>query len=110
MYEVLQAEIVDELKIELQNEQGFSEELLTAKVKSAIREVASARNYPPEYTDAFKEKDMDNYYSQIKAIALYDYTKIGAEGQESYSADGESIKYADRKTLFAGVLPFARVF
>ena len=110
MYEALQAEIVEELKIELQNEQGFSEELLTAKVKSAIREVASARSYPSGYTDAFKETDMDNYYSQIKAIALYDYTKIGAEGQESYSADGETIKYSDRKTLFAGVLPFARVF
>ena len=51
MYEALQTEIVDDLKIELQNEEGFSEELLTIKVKSAIREVAAARNYPSSYSD-----------------------------------------------------------
>jgi len=107
MYESLQTEIVEDLKIELQNEQGFSEELLTAKVKSAIREVVSARNYPSYYSDVMKEKDAENYYSQIKSIALYDYSKIGAEGQDNYSADGETIKYSDRSNLFSGVLPIA---
>ena len=109
MYEALQTEIVNDLKIELQNEAGFSEELLTSKVKSAIREVAAEKDYPASYSDANKEKDMDKYYSQIKSIAMYDYTKIGAEGQDQYSADGEVIKYSDRKTLFDGVLPIARI-
>ena len=109
MYEALQTEIVNDLKIELQNEASFSEELLISKVKSAIREVAAARNYPESYSDANKEKDMDNYYPQIKSLAMYDYTKIGAEGQDQYSADGEVIKYSDRKALFDGVLPIARV-
>ena len=109
MYEALQTEIVNDLKIELQNEEGFSEELLTAKVKSAIREVVTSRSYPADYPDSYKEKDIDNFYTQIKAIALYDYSKIGAEGQDNYSADGESIKYSDRKELFSGVLPIAAV-
>lgn len=107
MYEALQAEIVNDLKIELQNEEGFSEELLVAKVKSAIREVASERKYPLYYSELHRERDIENYYSQIKAIALYDYSKIGAEGQDNYSADGESIRYSDRKELFSGVLPIA---
>lgn len=109
MYDALQAEIVADLTIELQNEAGFSAELLTSKVKSAIREVVAAREYPPSYTEMYIERDIDKYYSQIKAIALYDYTKIGAEGQDNYSADGESIKYSDRSQLFKGVLPFAIV-
>lgn len=109
MYEALQTEIIDDLKIELQNEEGFSEELLTIKVKSAIREVAAARSYPSSYSDMFKESDMANYYTQIKALAMYDYSKIGAEGQDNYSADGENIIYSDRRELFDGVLPIAQV-
>lgn len=110
MYEALQTEIVDELTTELQNEEGFSEELLTAKVKSAIREVAAARNYPSTYSEAVKEADLsDNYYTQIKALAMYDYSKIGAEGQDNYSADGEVIKYSNRDKLFDGVLPIAQI-
>ena len=51
---------------------------------------------------------MNDYYVNIRAIALYDYTKIGAEGQSQYSADGESIHYLDRNKMFAGILPIAR--
>ena len=109
MFESLQAEIIEDLKIELKNEEGFSLELLTAKVKSAIREVASARKYPQSYNDRMKEQDLDDYYTQIKALAMYDYSKIGAEGQDNYSADGENIVYADRSALFDGVLPIAVV-
>jgi hypothetical protein len=109
MYESLQDEIIADLTTELQNEEDFSSELLTAKVKSAIREVATARNYPNTYSDAVKEADMNNYYTQIKALAMYDYSKIGAEGQDNYSADGEVIKYSNRAKLFDGVLPIAQI-
>ena len=104
----LQAEIVEELKIELK-EEDVDEQLLEVKVKSAIREVKTARKYPRSYAEAIVEADLEAYYSQIKSIALYDYTKIGAEGQDKYAADGESISYEDRNRLFAGVLPIATV-
>ena len=106
----LEASIVTELTTELKNETGFDADMLEAKVHNAYREVKTVRNYPKYYPQGVIDDDMEAHYSYIKAIALYDYTKIGAEGQESYSADGETIKYSDRKTLFAGVLPFARVF
>lgn len=100
--------IIEELTIELQNEVDFNVDILRLKVQNAYREVKQARNYPSSYTDSMKESDMENFYTNIKAIALYDYNKVGAEGQTQYSADGESIHYVDRNKMFAGILPIAR--
>ena len=105
----LAASIIADLTIELKNEVDFDAEILGVKVRNAIREVKAARDYPSTYTDEAKLADMMNYYSNIRAIALYDYTKIGAEGQTQYSADGESIHYQDRDKLFKGVYPIARL-
>lgn len=102
------AEIKEELKIELREEDNLDEALLEVKIRGAYRDVQSAIKYDPSVSEATIEKDMANYFSQIKAIALYDYNKIGAEGQEKYSADGENISYEDRNKLFYGILPKAR--
>ena len=103
------ASIIEDLTIELKNEVDFDAALLEVKVKNAFREVRAARDYPSTYTEEAILADMTNYYSNIRAIALYDYTKIGAEGQTQYSADGESIHYLDRDKLFKGVYPIARL-
>ena len=103
------ASIIEDLTIELKNEVDFDAALLEVKVKNAFREVKAARDYPSTYTEETILADMTNYYSNIRAIALYDYTKIGAEGQTQYSADGESIHYLDRDKLFKGVYPIARL-
>lgn len=105
----LEASIVTELTTELNNETDFDANMLEAKVRNAYREVKTVRNYPKSYPQSVIDDDMEGHFSYIKAIALYDYTKIGAEGQENYSADGETIKYTDRSKLFAGVLPLARI-
>lgn len=103
-------EIIEELKTELSTTEGerFSSELLTSKVKSAYRDVKAARRYPASYSEAMIESDMENYFSQVKEIARYDFNQIGAEGQTSYSQDGVSVHYVDRDKLFYGVLPIAR--
>lgn len=100
--------IIEELTTELQNEVDFNVDILRLKVQNAYREVKQARNYPSSYTDSMKEADMENFYTNVKALALYDYNKVGAEGQTQYSADGESIHYVDRNKMFAGILPIAR--
>lgn len=100
--------IISELTIELRNETDFSADILALKVDNAYREVKQARNYPKSYSEEMIAADMENYYTNVKAVALYDYNKIGAEGQTQYSADGESIHYVDRNKLFAGILPIAR--
>ena len=104
----IEASIIEDLTIELKNEVDFDAEMLGVKVRNAIREVRAARNYPKSYTEEMIIADMTEYYVNIRAIALYDYTKIGAEGQSQYSADGESIHYLDRNKMFAGILPIAR--
>lgn len=100
--------IIEELTTELQNEVDFNVDILRLKVNNAYREVKQARNYPSSYTDSMKEADMENFYTNVKALALYDYNKVGAEGQTQYSADGESIHYVDRNKMFVGILPIAR--
>lgn len=102
-------EIFEELKTELVETEGdkFNETLLRSKINSAYRDVKAARKYPLSYTDAMIEREMENYYSQIREIALFDYTQIGSEGQTQYSQDGVSIHYVDRNKLFYGILPFA---
>jgi len=102
-------DIVESLASELQ---AYGEEvsanLLTAKTVGAYRAVMSARHYRG-FTDEAIVADMENYWSQVRDIALYDYNQVGAEYQESHSENTVSRKWVDRKTLFKGVVPIAVV-
>lgn len=104
----IETTLTEELEVELESEVDFSVDILRVKVRNAIREVIAARNYPESYSEERINNDLQKYISNIRSIALYDYTKIGAEGQSQYSADGESIHYLDRNKLFTGILPIAR--
>lgn len=99
------------LKTELEITEGESlnETLLQSKVDNAYEEVKAARNYPSSYSTQAIESDMEQYYSTIRGLALYDYNQIGAEGQISYNADGTSIRYLNRSSLFRGVLPIGGI-
>ena len=103
-------EIIEELTTELTETEGekFNQKLLTSKVRSAHRDVKTARNYPQSYTEAMIERDMEKYYSQIRSIALFDYNQIGAEGQTQFTQDGVTVHYVERDKLFYGILPIAR--
>ena len=105
-------EIFENLKVEINADDSQSdkvnETLLRIKVEGAFRDVKNARNYPSIYSQAQIEADMIKYYSNIESIARYDYNKVGAEGQSSYSADGTSIRYLNRDKLFYGVYPISR--
>lgn len=105
-------EIFENLKVEINADDSQSdkvnEPLLRLKVEGAYRDVKRARNYPSHYAEGRVENDMLNYYSNIESVARYDYNKIGAEGQSTYSADGTSIQYLSRDSLFRGVYPISR--
>lgn len=105
----LKEEILADLTFELEGEPTFNSSKLEAKIASAIREVKIARKYPSSYTDDMIEKDLYNYYSNIRNIALYDYNKIGAEGETAHNENGVSRSYVDREKLFAGVIPLAKI-
>ena len=107
----LQDEIVAELTVELQDEPTFNVKILATKVRNAIREVKMKRNYQAtSYTDEQVEKDLYNYFSVIKSVALYDYNQIGAEGEQSHSENSISRTWVDRDDLFKGVHAFVKVF
>ena len=105
----LEQEIVADLTVELSiSDENFNADLLLSKVRNALREVKKARKYPAYYADSQIDKDMYDYYSNVRNIALYDYNLIGAEGQTSSSENGTSRSYVDRNELFSGIIPLSR--
>lgn len=103
-------EIVDDLKIELENEPTFDINALTLKVKLAVKELIVMRNYnATSLTDEQIESDIERFYPQVLNVARYDYNMIGAEGEASHSENGISRNYVDRKSMWNGVIAFAGV-
>jgi hypothetical protein len=104
----LEQELVADLTSELsESDELFNEKLMLSKIRNAIREVKRARKYPDSYTDEMIEKDMYEFYSNIRNLALYDYNMIGIEGQSNNSEQGTTMAYVDRNKLFGGIVPLA---
>lgn len=108
---MLEAEIVSDLKAELNNEESFNEGVLAVKVKLAVRDVLGRRNY--KATSWGEKKILDdlyeNYYSTISNLARFDYNQMGAEGEISHSENGISRTYVDRDSLLKGVHAFVGI-
>lgn len=109
--EGLQNEIVADLTVELKNDPNFDAGILVIKVKNAIKDVRQRRNYgATSYKEEQIASDLENYYSVIRNIALYDYNQMGAEGQSSHDENSVSRTWIDRDKLFNGVVAFVKVF
>ena len=105
----LENDLLEDLKSELSvTDPKFKPELIIPKIKGAIREVKRARNYPKHYTESAIVEDLENYYSNIRNIALFDYNLIGGEFQSNSSENGTSRSFVDRNSLFAGIIPLSR--
>lgn len=107
----LEEEIMADLTAELSvADPKFSPALLLPKVRSAMRSIKGARKYQnnPEYwTDERIEKDLHNYFENIRGLASDMYAKIGAEGEKSHSENSTSRTYQDEKRWFSGVIPIS---
>lgn len=105
--EELQSKIIDDLTIELSKRPLFDATLLEAKVEAAIEDVKRRRNYrAAQYDDAKIAADMEQFYSNIRSVALYDYDKIGAFGEVTHNEGGTNRTWRDREAYFIGVAPF----
>ena len=102
--ETMLAEILAELKIELGVTETADIAILTSKISGAIREIKLARRYRG-MSDTFITTDMQNYYSNVKNLASYDYCLVGAEFEKGHSENGINRSYANRSDCFTGVLP-----
>lgn len=108
----LEDELIEDLTAELSVADPMFEtysSMVAIKVKTAIREVKKARRYPADYSNKTVEDDLENYYSQIRNIALYDYNSVGEEFQTSHSEAGTSHSKVDRDSLFNGIIPICAV-
>lgn len=109
--EGLQSELVADLKTELKNDPDFDVDILEIKVKNAIRDVRSRRCYgATSYNESMIAADLENYYSVIRSVALYDYNQRGAEGQVSHDENSIGRTWVDRDKLFNGVVAFVKIF
>lgn len=109
--EELQDELLKDLQIELADEIHSDSDvaLLFLKIKNAIREVKQQRNYQKSHDKAFIDNDMQQFYSVVHNLVIYDWNTIGAEGEQSHSENGTSCGYVDRTKYLAAVIPFATV-
>lgn len=104
--ESLIEEILEDLTTELDLKEASDIAILNSKAKNAYREVKRTRNYQSGHTQEFIDKDMENFYSNIRELALYDFNQFGAEGQVSHSENGTSRAWKDRKECFNGITAF----
>lgn len=101
--------LLEDLTAELsETDPNFKQSLIIPKIKGAIREVKRVRNYPKHYSDSAIVEDLENYYSNIRNIALFDYNQIGGEFQSSSNENSISRTFVDRNSLFAGIIPLSR--
>lgn len=107
----LRDELFKDLKIELADElhDEKDEKLLSVKIKNAMREVKQQRNYQKHHDKSFIDNDMQQFYSVIHNLVIYDWNTIGAEGEQSHSENGTSRGYIARNTYLSAVIPFATV-
>lgn len=104
----MENELIEDLTVELTaSDPNFSPALLSVKVKTAIRDVKRARRYPNSYSDEKISGDMEQFYSQCRAIALNDYNKVGMDFETSRSENGTSAHFVERDKLFAGIIPLS---
>lgn len=103
----LQKDLEAELASELHNESDKAS--LSSKIKGAYREIKCKRNYQNHHTEEFIDSDMDNMYSIIKELALYDWNHIGGEGEISHSENGTSRTWYSRDDILRKVVPFVNV-
>lgn len=102
--------LVNEILEDLTTELGLAEDsdlvVLSSKVRNAYREVKRARNYQSSHTQEFIGRDMENFYSNIRELALYDFNQVGVEGQTSHSENGTNRVWKDRRECLNGVVAF----
>ena len=107
---LLENEIVTDLTAELESEESFKPSVLAVKVKLAVKEIISKRNYQVSgWNDEKVVEDLYNYYATITNVARYDYNLLGAEGESSHSENGVSRSYVNRDDLFKGVHAFVKI-
>lgn len=109
MEEELFSDITTYLNEDYEPEQ---DNLLHLLIKNSVREVCN-RRYPYGYTDEQKSSVIKQYYNTIFDVAVYLYSKQGAEGQISMSENGTSRSYESGgipDSYLVSITPIVKIF
>ena len=100
--------VYDNLMIDIGITDG-SEVKLAVKVANAEKEVKRLRRYPSGADEEYVDSDMEQFWTVVYNLALYDYNQRGAEGEESINENGEYRVFIDRNKILSGVNPIVRL-
>ena len=103
-------ELLEELKIELEVVEESDIQILSIKLKNAIREIKLARGYDTSFGEDFILNDIQKYVSNIKDLTMYDYVHIGMEGENNHDENGIGRTWRNRKSCFDGIVKFCNVY
>lgn len=107
--EELKQSIVDILKIELQNDKEFSEEMLAMKVELVIEEAIEKRGFGEIHSEETILKYLVSKKSSLSRVALFDYNQIGAEAEERHIENDIDRTWNNRDKLWSFITPLARL-
>lgn len=108
----MEEELLDDIITYLQDDyEPEQENILRLLIKNSVKEVCN-RRYPYGYTDEQKTTVIKQYYNIVLDVAVYLYSKQGAEGQVSISENGMSRSYEKGgipDSFLAGIIPIAKI-
>lgn len=104
----LREEIIAELTIELQGEPTFDAGILKQKVNDAYRKVRSRKQYQnTSFSEGQIEKDLrEKHYQDIKDVALYNYSKLGADFQQSHNENSTSRTWISENEVLGNIAAY----
>ena len=108
----LREEIIAELTMQLQNEPTFNAETLKIKVNDAFRKVKSRKHYEnTSYSTEQIESDLyEKHFQDIKDVALYNFSIMGADFQKSHNENGISRTWRTEDEVLGNVCAFVKIF
>lgn len=83
--------------------------ILHGIVAKAMIDCKRRRNYPGTYTEDMVAADEVGLESTAIDLAIYDYNKMGAEGESSHNENGTYRSYDTRQSILRQILPITRV-
>lgn len=108
----LREEIIAELTVQLQDEPTFNAEILKIKVNDAYRKVKSRKHYEnTSYSAEQIESDLyEKHFQDIKDVAFYNFSIMGAEFQVSHNENGISRAWRTEDEILGNICAFVKIF
>ena len=106
----LKTAIFNALKVELQHEPLFREDVLEQKVNDAVSELKRRRCYSnTTMSETQVLADLEEHYTVIKQAALVYYNRMGSEGESVHYENTVHRSFFHEDDIFSGVIPFVKI-